>query len=152
MCLKLKSEWKKLANPKKEKEQEPTKGEMDLRSVEGLPNIFLVVTPWCKGFNIGDAYIDGGAQVSVMSQACMERLGLKVNAWLDFRIRLANHAKVKCLRRCMNVEVTVYVVSCNINCHIMPTRLGAYPLILGRPWLRQVGAIQNRRKGVITVS
>lgn len=33
----------------------------------------------------------------------------------------------------------------------MPVGLGAYPHILGRPWLRQVGAIQNWRKGVTIV-
>ena len=86
-----------------------------------------------------------------MTQAYMEKLGLKVDGSSDFKLRLANHAKVKCLGRCMNVEMTIYKVYCNINCHIMPTRLGAYPLILGRPWLRQVGAIQNWRKGIITV-
>lgn len=113
-----------------------------------------------------------------MTQACTERLRLEVNGWLDFRIRLANHAKVKYLRRCMDVELTIYGVSCkqflpkefkshvisawgslhmdlgesvDINCHIMPAGLGAYPLGLGRPWLRQVGAIQNWRKGVTIV-
>ena len=49
----------------------------------------------------------------------------------------------------MNVEVRIYGVSCNIN--YLPTRLGAYPLILGRPQLRQVGAIENWRKEVITI-
>ena len=77
------------------------------------------VTSWCKGFNIGEAYIDGGAQISVMTQACMEKLGLKVDGSSDFKLRLANHAKVKCLGRCMNVPVTIYGVTCNVNCHIM---------------------------------
>ena len=66
----------------------------------------------------------------------MERLGLKVIGSLDFKLRLPNHAKVKCLGRCMNVEVIVDGVSYNINYHIMPTGLGAYSLILGRRWLK----------------
>ena len=149
MCLKLKREWKRLASSKKVKVHEPTKGEMDLRSVEELLDICPAVIAWCKGFNIGEAYIDGGAQISVMTQACMEKLGLDGSS--DFKLRLANHAKVRCLGRCMNIPVTVYGVTCNVYCHIMPAGMGAYPLILGRPWLRQVGAIQNWKEGIITV-
>ena len=120
---------------------------MDLRSIEELHDICPALIAWCKGFNIGEAYIDGGAQINIMTQSCMERLGLKVDGSLDFKLRLANHAKVKCLGRCMNVQVTVYGVSYNINCHIMPAGLGAYPLILGRPWLRQVGCYSKLEGG-----
>ena len=52
---------------------------MDLRSVEELPYIYLAVIAQYKGFNIGEAYIDGGAQISVMTDACMEKLGLKMD-------------------------------------------------------------------------
>ena len=61
MYPKLKRERKRLASPKKEKEQEPTRGEMDLRSMEELLDICPVVTAKCKGFNIREAYIDGEA-------------------------------------------------------------------------------------------
>ena len=67
MCPKLKREWKSLASRKKVKEQVPTRGEMDLSSIEELPVICPSVTTWYKGFNIGEAYIDGGAQISVMT-------------------------------------------------------------------------------------
>ena len=54
-----------MASPKKVKEHEPTRGEMDLRSIEELPDICPAVIAWCKGFNIGEAYIDEGTQISV---------------------------------------------------------------------------------------
>ena len=57
--------------------------------MEELPDICLAVGAWCKGFNIGDAYIDEGAHISVMTQASMEKLGLKLNAQLDFKLREA---------------------------------------------------------------
>ena len=38
-----------------------------------------------------------------------------------------------------------------INFHIMPAGLGAFLIILGRPWLRVVGAIQDWKKGVISL-
>ena len=117
LCLKLKQEWKKLANPKKANDQEPTRGEMDLMSVNELPDICPLVKAWYGAISIGEAYGDGGAQISVMTQACMERLGLKMNVHSDFR---ANHAKVKCLGIWTEVAVNVLGVLCHINCHIMP--------------------------------
>ena len=87
----------------------------------------------------------------MLFRSCMERLGVKLNAHSDFRLRLANHAKVKGRGICTEVPVSAFGIVCNINCHIMSAGLGAYPLILGRPWLRQVGAIQNWKRGTITV-
>ena len=71
---------------------------------------------------------------------------------LGFRIRLANHAKVKFLGLIKNLEVDVFIsVRVLVNFHVMPAGLGAFPLILGRPWLRVVGVVQDWGKGVITV-
>ena len=50
-----------------------------------------------------------------------------------------------------NLEVQVFNVKASISCHVMPVGLGAFPLILGRPWLRVVGAIQDWKKGIISL-
>ena len=62
---------------------------------------------------------------------------------------MANHAKVKCLGIVANLQVKVFTVSCKVDNHVMLAGLGAYPLILGRPWLRKFKAIQNWGKAVI---
>ena len=49
------------------------------------------------------------------------------------------------------LEVEVFGVKALVNFHVMPVGLGAFPIILGRPWLRGVGAIQDWRRGVITL-
>ncbi|MCO5586952.1 hypothetical protein L7F22_040897 [Adiantum nelumboides] len=49
------------------------------------------------------------------------------------------------------LEVEVYDAKMMVNFHVMPARLGAYPIILGRPWLRAVGAVQDWRRGTISL-
>ena len=56
-------------------------------------------------------------------------------------IRMANHQKVKCLGVVISLEVEAYAVKTVCDFHVMPAGLGAYPIILGRPWLRAVSAI-----------
>ncbi|MCO5586756.1 hypothetical protein L7F22_040698 [Adiantum nelumboides] len=100
---------------------------------------------------MGEAYIDGGAQVCVITQSCVKRLGLITCGSPGFWIRIANHAKVKCLGMIKNLEVKVFNVKVIVNFHVMPAGLGAFPLILERPWLRAVGAVQDWGKGTIYV-
>ena len=72
-------------------------------------------------------------------------MGLTVAGVSGFCIRLANHQKVKCLGIVKSLEVEVYTVKTVVDFHVMPVGLGAYPIILGRPWLRVVSAIQDWR-------
>ena len=81
----------------------------------------------------------------------MERYGLKANCSSGFRIRLANHQKVKCLGMIENIEVEVFNVKASMSFHVMPSGLGAFPLLLGRPWLCVVGAIQDWIKGIFSL-
>ncbi|MCO5607250.1 hypothetical protein L7F22_061443 [Adiantum nelumboides] len=113
-----------------------------------LPDICPVVNAWHKAVGMGEAYIDGGAQVCVITQSCVERLGLITCGSSRFRIR---HAKVKCLGLIKNLEIEVFSVKAMVNFHVMPAGLGAFPIILGRPWFRAVGAVQDWGKGTICV-
>ena len=69
-----------------------------------------------------------------------------------FCIRLANHQKVRCLGIVKNLEVEAYAVKTVCDFHVMLAGLGAYAIILGRPWLRAVNAIQDWRKGTISLT
>ena len=72
-------------------------------------------------------------------------MGLVAASVSGFCIRLANHQKVKCLGVVRDLEVEAYAVKTIVKFYVMPTRLGAYPIILGRPWLCAVSAIQDWR-------
>lgn len=74
----------------------------------------------------------------------MEQLGLTIFGVSRFCIRLANHQKVKCLGLIKNLEVKAYDVKVVVpNFHVTLAGLGAHPIILGRPRLQVVGAIQD---------
>ena len=78
-------------------------------------------------------------------------MGLKVAGASRFHIRMENHQKVKCLGVVKDLEIKAYDVKTMVNFHVMLADLGAYPTILGRPWLRAVGAVQDWRSGIISL-
>lgn len=83
----------------------------------------------------------------VITQSCVEQFGLRVFGVSGFRIRLANHQKVICLGMVKELKVEFFNVKAMVNFHVMPAGLGAYPIILRRPWLRAVGVVQDWRNG-----
>ena len=148
MVPKLKRQWKKLVSPM---EKEPEKGSVKVLAMDELPDICPIVDVWHKRKNLGQGYVDGGAQICVITQTCVEKMGLVVAGVSGFRIRLANHQKVKCLGVVRDLEVEAYAVKTVVDFHVMPAGLGAYPIILGKPWLRAVSAVQDWRRGTISV-
>ncbi|MCO5570329.1 hypothetical protein L7F22_024048 [Adiantum nelumboides] len=66
-------------------------------------------------------------------------------------IKLANQTRVRCLGIIKDLEVEVFDVKVLVNCHVMPAGIGAFPLILGRPWLQATKAVQDRDHGTITL-
>ena len=109
---KMKPQWKSLVNPT---EKEPKRGSVPLMSLQKLPDICLTVEAWYMEKNMEEAYIDGGAQVRVITHACVEKFGLQIAGNSGFRIRMANHQKVKCLGMVQNLEIEVFEVK--ISCH-----------------------------------
>ena len=85
---KMRRQWKSLVNPT---EKEPKNGLVRLMSLQELPDICLTVEAWHKGKNMGEAYMDGGAQVCVTTHACVEKLSLAIARNSGFHIRMANH-------------------------------------------------------------
>lgn len=148
MAPKLKRQWKKLVSPK---EREPDRGSVRVLAIDELPDICPTMDVWHKRKNIGQGYVDGGAQICVITQTCVEKMELAVDGVSGFRIRMANHQKVKCLGVVRGLEVEAYAVKTVCDFHVMPAGLGAYPIILGRPWLRAVSAIQDWRRGTISL-
>lgn len=148
MALKLKKQWRSLVNPIN---KEPKRGSVKVLSLTKLADICPIAHAWHKGKVLGEAYIDGEAQICVITPSCVEQFGLKLSRSLGFKIRLANHQKVKCLRIMKDLEVEMFDVKALVSFHVMPAGPGAYPIILGRPWLRALGAVQDWRKGEITL-
>ena len=59
-------------------EREHERGSVKVLSIEEVADICPVVNVWHKRKNLGEGYVDGGAQICVMTQTCVERMGLRV--------------------------------------------------------------------------
>lgn len=105
-------------------------------AIDEFFDIYPIVDVWNKRKNLGHGCVDGGAQICVITQTCVEKMGLAIAGVSGFRIRLENHQKVKCLGVVRRLEVKSYAVKMVVDFHVMPAGLGAYPIILGRPWLQ----------------
>ncbi len=94
-----------------------------------------IVEAYIRGRQVPKAYVDGGAQICVMSEQLMNQLGLEVSGPSTFREKLANNVTVKCLGVIHDVKVKVCGIEVAVDTYVMPSKGDGYPIILGRPWL-----------------
>ena len=97
------------------------------------------------------AYVDGGAQVCVMTEATCKEIGAEVTAKAAIHMRMANHKRVKCFGIAQDVRVRVLGIDCMVDFYVMRDKENAYPVILGRPWLIATGDNQNWETSLLVV-
>ncbi|MCO5612308.1 hypothetical protein L7F22_066573 [Adiantum nelumboides] len=141
----IRRQWPKLAStriPKKRKEKV-------FKSIKSNTpkDIEPIVDAYIKGKRVSNVYVDGGAQMCVITERTMHRLGLNITEPSDCHTKLANNSKVKCLGIIKDVHITVLDVSAKVDFYVMPSKGEGYPLILGRPWLMEVNADQKWGSG-----
>ncbi|MCO5606078.1 hypothetical protein L7F22_060265 [Adiantum nelumboides] len=137
----IRRQWPKLAStkiPKKKKEKV-------VKSIKSNTpkDIEHIVDAYIKGKRVANVYVDGGAQMCVITERTMHKLGLSITEPSDCHAKLANNSKVKCLGIIKDVHITVLDVFAKVDFYVMPSKGEGYPLILGRPWLMEVNADQK---------
>ena len=70
-------------------------------------DVLPVIEAYIKGQRIQKVYVDGGAQVCVISEKMMNLLGLEVHGKTEFKAKMANNVSVKCVGVCRNVKIVV---------------------------------------------
>ena len=70
-------------------------------------DVLPILEAYIKGQRICNVYVDGGAQVSVMSKTMMHHLGLEVQGKSEFKAKMANNVLVKCIGVCKGNKITV---------------------------------------------
>ena len=96
--------------------------------------------------------VDGGSGVNVMSNHLREQLGLPLPKLAQFILRMANDAPVTPLGVLSTVAITTHGVSTPATFVIidMPDSSN-FPVILGRPWLRDMNAIHDWSRNQIRI-
>ncbi|MCO5596828.1 hypothetical protein L7F22_050898 [Adiantum nelumboides] len=116
-----------------------------------LKDIEPIVDAYIKGKRVSNVYVDGGAQMCVITERTMHRLGLGITEPSDCHAKLANNSKVKCLEIIKDVHIIVLDVSAKVDFYVMPSKGEGYPLILGRTWLMEVNADQKGESGKLVL-
>jgi len=114
-------------------------------------DILPIVRAHIKGQSVSNVYIDGGAQVCVMSAKLMQRLGLEVNNPSKIEAKMDNNKRAKFLGIIESVKVTVFGTQVPVDMYVLPTKGEGYPIILGRPWLIAMKAYQDWDEGSLVL-
>jgi hypothetical protein len=95
--------------------------------------------------------VDGGAGINVMTIPTMRYLGLKIDRPALVTLKMANKRVVRPEGIISNVVITVMRVSTIVDFHVVLEEDGAYPMILGRPWLTKSHARNYWGEGYMTI-
>ena len=87
--------------------------------------------------------IDNGANINIMLESTMKKLGLAITYPSLYSIRIADQALVKSIGRIKDLMVKTGGVNYQVNFEVLPMKRGlstvlneeAYPLLLGRGFL-----------------
>ena len=136
---KLCREWRKVVSiSKKGRRTTTTIGRVDTQDIRRIcynheKDFLPILEVWCQGQVVAPTYVDGGAQVCVITEDTARRLQLKINRKHAYNMNMANNAVVRCVGVVQQVELYVLGQQALVDLHVMPARPRAYPLILGRP-------------------
>jgi len=99
-----------------------------------------IIDVQCNGSVLCGVLVDGGARVNVMTILTMRYLGLKIDRPASITLKMANKRVVRPEGVISNVVITIMRVSTIVDFYVVLEEDGAYPMILGRPWLTKLHA------------
>ena len=104
-----------------------------------------------KGQDLHGCIIDGGSGVNVISEATCHNLGL--NQWepCPFWLRMADTRSVRPIGLIRHLDFTLGGHMFTISAVVLRLEAqGAYPMLLGRPWLRTTNIKQHWQRNMIS--
>ena len=147
LAPKVRRQWSKMVSTRRGRAKP-----VSLVRAQGHEDVVPIVDAHIKGQRVSNVYVDGGAQMCVLNEKVMHRLGLKVDGPSAFKAKMANNATVRCLGVINNVRIKVCGVEVEVDMYVMPSKGEGYPIILGRPWLIAMKARQDWERGVLELN
>ena len=109
------------------------------------------ITAIVKGKELPGTIIDGGSGVNVISLRTCDALGIADWEPCPFWLRMADTSSVRPTGLIRDLEVMIGGHTFRISAVVLQLQAqGAYPLLLGRPWLKTAHIKQNWRRNIIT--
>ncbi|MCO5574351.1 hypothetical protein L7F22_028134 [Adiantum nelumboides] len=118
-----------------------------IAQIETQDDIIPIVDCYIKGRLVKKGLVDGGAQINIMTKNLMSKLSLKIQEPTEIRIKMANNSKAQCLGVNKSLSVEVLGIKKHVDFFVMSAKGNGYSIILGRPWLMQVQALQDWETG-----
>ena len=114
---------------------------------ERNPSIKVII----HGQEIENVIVDGGSGVNVINKTTCDKMGITKWEECPFWLRMADTSTVRPIVLFRQLDVVVGGHSFQISAVILHLEApGAYPLLLGRPWLKKANIKQNWNQNVLT--
>jgi hypothetical protein len=110
-----------------------------------------IIDVQCNGSVLRGVLVDGRARINVMIILAMKYLGLKIDRPASVTLKMAKKRVIRPEGVISNVVINVMKVSTIMDFHVVLEKYGAYPMILGRPWLTKSHARNYGGEGYMTI-
>ena len=109
---------------------------------EQNPSIKVII----QGQEIEGAIVDGGSGVNVINKTTCDRLGITKWEAYPFWLRMADTSMVRPIGLLRQLDVVLGGHTFQISAMVLHLEAPrAYPLLLGRPWLKTANIKQNEK-------
>lgn len=105
----------------------------------------------CKGISLKGVLVDGRIGTNVMTNFTMEILGLWYGQQSKVKLKMATNNKVKSKGVVMAVSISVFGIITTLDFQVIQNEVVAYPMILGRWWLKRAHVQNYWKKGFMKI-
>ena len=109
----------------------------------------MYITVWCKGVEIPDVLVDGGAMIDLIAKDVVERLDLEKHPVHDLGMRLADDSLVP-LESYVWLDVNVEGVVARVRAYVMPVTV-TYKILLSRRWLKRMKGVEHHATNTLMI-
>ena len=109
----------------------------------------MYITVWCKGVEIPDVLVDGGAMIDLIAKDVVEKLQLGKHPVHDLGMRLADDSLVP-LESYVWLDVNVEGVVARVRAYVMPVTV-TYKILLSRMWLKRMKGVEHHATNTLMI-